>query len=113
MEKLMRHYGFAIATASVVALGSLSAGRAEAAPIGAPGGMRPALKALSITEKAQVYVYLAGTIMEGTTAATITESTTAGTEGTMAATIMGDIMAGIMEVTTGDITADRHSATSV
>ena len=52
----MRHYGFAIATASVVALGSLSAGRAEAAPIGAPGGMRTALNALSITEKAQVYV---------------------------------------------------------
>ena len=57
----MRHYGFAIATASVVALGGLSAGRAEAAPIGAPGGMRTALNALSITEKAQVYVYLGRT----------------------------------------------------
>jgi len=54
MEMLMRYYGFAIATASVVALGSLSAGRAEAAPIGAPGGMRTALNALNITEKAQV-----------------------------------------------------------
>ena len=65
----MRHYTFAIARVSCCA-GEFEAGRAEAAPIAAPGGMRAAADALSTTEKVRVYVYLGKTTAGMTVAGT-------------------------------------------
>jgi hypothetical protein len=56
-KKAMRHSLFAIATGSAIALGLLMAGRAEAAPVGAPGAMSAAIDALSPVVQAQLYVY--------------------------------------------------------